>query len=97
MVRQDILQVVIFATLVGIAAAHLGAKAELFLRFFDGTVAVMFKLTDYVMALTPLGVFGAMAGAVSHHGLTVPGLLREARAVALRRAGLFALLVLVRR
>jgi hypothetical protein len=47
------------------------AKADLFLRFFDGTVAVMFRLTDYVMALTPLGVFGAMAGAVSHHGLDV--------------------------
>src|SRR5262249_433913 len=26
-----------------------------------------------VMALTPLGVFGAMAGAVSHHGLSVLG------------------------
>jgi proton glutamate symport protein len=71
--RQDILQIVIFATLLGIAAAHVGKKADAFVSFFDSTVAVLFKLTDYVMMLTPLGVFGAMAGAVSHHGIGVLG------------------------
>src|SRR5262244_1165859 len=49
MARQDILQVVIFATLIGVAAAHIGKKSEPFLKFFDATVAVMFRLTDYVM------------------------------------------------
>lgn len=73
MARQDILQVVIFATLLGVAAAHVGTKAKSFVDFFESAVAVLFKLTDYVMSLTPLGVFGAMAGAVSHHGLTVLG------------------------
>ncbi len=74
MARQDILQVVIFATLLGIAAAHVGTeRAKPFVDFFESAVAVLFKLTDYVMALTPLGVFGAMAGAVSHHGITVLG------------------------
>ena len=71
MARQDILQIVIFATLLGIAAAHVGKRSEPFVAFFESAVAVLFKLTDYVMALTPLGVFGAMAGAVSHHGLGV--------------------------
>src|SRR4030095_7773625 len=64
MAKQDVLQVVIFATLLGIAAAP-------FLKFFASVVAVIFQLTDYVMALTPLGVFGAMAGSVSHHGIGV--------------------------
>lgn len=73
MARQDILQVVVFATLLGIAAAHVKDKAGPFLRFFDSFVPVIFQLTDYVMALTPLGVFGAMAGSVSHHGLSVLG------------------------
>jgi proton glutamate symport protein len=95
MVRQDILQVVIFATLVGIAAAHIGPKADLFLRFFDGTVAVMFKLTDYVMSLTPLGVFGAMAGSVSHHGLTVLGSYAKLVGSLYGALVLFALLVLI--
>jgi Na+/H+-dicarboxylate symporter len=74
MAKQDILQIVIFATLLGVAAAHVGAeKAKPFVDFFESAVAVLFKLTDYVMALTPLGVFGAMAGAVSHHGIGVLG------------------------
>jgi proton glutamate symport protein len=73
MAKQDVLQVVVFATLVGIAAAHVRHKAAPFLNLMDSVVAVMFQLTDYVMALTPLGVFGAMAGSVSHHGLSVLG------------------------
>jgi Na+/H+-dicarboxylate symporter len=80
---------------VGIAAAHIGPKAEPFLRFFDSVVSVMFQLTDYVMALTPLGVFGAMAGSVSHHGLSV--LASYARLVGSLYGALvlFTLLVLV--
>jgi proton glutamate symport protein len=95
MARQDILQVVIFATLVGIAAAHIGKKSEPFLRFVDSVVAVMFQLTDYVMTLTPLGVFGAMAGSVSHHGLSV--LTSYAKLVASLYGALvlFTLLVLI--
>ena len=73
MAKQDVLQVVVFATLAGIAAAHVREKAGPLLTVMDSVVAVMFQLTDYVMALTPLGVFGAMAGAVSHHGLAVLG------------------------
>ena len=72
MAKQDILQVVVFATLLGIAAAHVGAeRAKPFVEFLDAAVAVLFKLTDYVMTLTPLGVFGAMAAAVSEHGIEV--------------------------
>jgi proton glutamate symport protein len=73
MARQDVLQVVVFATLAGVAAAHVREKSGPFLNVMDSIVSVMFQLTDYVMALTPLGVFGAMAGAVSHHGLSVLG------------------------
>lgn len=96
MARQDILQIVIFATLLGVAAAHVGhERAKPFVDFFESAVAVLFKLTDYVMALTPLGVFGAMAGAVSHHGITVLG--SYAKLVGSLYAALlvFALVVLV--
>lgn len=95
MARQDILQIVIFATLLGVAAAHIGPKSAPFVSFFQSAVAVLFQLTDYVMALTPLGVFGAMAGAVSQHGFGVLG--SYARLVGSLYAALvvFALLVLV--
>jgi proton glutamate symport protein len=96
MAKQDILQIVIFATLLGIAAAHVGAeKAKPFVDFFEAAVAVLFKLTDYVMALTPLGVFGAMAGAVSHHGIGVLGSYAKLVGSLYAALCVFALIVLV--
>ncbi len=62
----DILPVVIFATLFGIALTKVGERGKPVLAFFDGVAQTMFKYTDMVMALTPLGVFGAMAYNVSH-------------------------------
>ncbi len=94
MAKQDVLQVVIFATLVGVAAAHVQQKAGPFLKIMDSIVAVMFQLTDYVMALTPLGVFGAMAGSVAHHGLAVLGAYARLVASLYGALVLFALLVL---
>jgi len=93
--KQDILQIVIFATLLGIAAAHVGNRAKPFVEFFESAVAVLFKLTDYVMALTPLGVFGAMAGAVSHHGITVLGSYAKLVGSLYAALVVFALIVLV--
>ena len=63
--------------------------------FFESAVAVLFKLTDYVMALTPLGVFGAMAGAVSHHGITVLGSYAKLVGSLYAALVVFALIVLV--
>jgi len=37
----------------------------------DALVPAMLKLTDYVMRLAPVGVFGAIASAVTLHGLDV--------------------------
>lgn len=62
----DILPVVIFATLFGVALTRVPHGGEHVLRFFEGVAQTMFKYTDLVMKLTPLGVFGAMAYNVSH-------------------------------
>ena len=62
----DILPVVIFATLFAMALVRVPeGKGEPVLRFFEGFSQVMFKYTDMVMLLTPLGVFGAMAASMS--------------------------------
>ncbi len=95
MAKQDILQVVVFATLIGVAAAHVKGKAGPFLTLMDSVVAVMFQLTDYVMALTPLGVLGAMAGAVSHHGLKVLGSYAKLVGSLYGALILFTLIVLI--
>ncbi|MCA9589183.1 MAG: dicarboxylate/amino acid:cation symporter [Myxococcales bacterium] len=62
----DILPVVVFATLFGIALTKAGPRGEPVLRFFEGVAQVMFKYTGMIMTLTPIGVFGAMAYNVSH-------------------------------
>ncbi len=62
----DVLPVVVFATLFGISVTRVGERGEVVLRFFEAVAQVMFKYTDLVMRLTPIGVFGAMAYNVSH-------------------------------
>jgi len=64
--KGDILPVVIFSALFGIALTRLGERGKPVLLFFDTVAQVMFKYTDLVMKLTPLGVFGAMAYNVSN-------------------------------
>ncbi len=70
----DILPVVVFAALFGIALVRVPKKqGEPVLRFFEGVAQVMFKYTEMIMKLTPLGVFGAMAYNVSHMASGTPG------------------------
>lgn len=64
--KGDILPVVVFATLFGVALTHVGPRGAPVLKFFDGCAQVMFKYTAMIMSLTPIGVFGAMAYNVSH-------------------------------
>lgn len=74
--EADILPVVVFSALFGIALIRVGAKegqpGRPVLAFFEGTAQVMFKYTDMIMRLTPLGVFGAMASNVSHMASGAP-------------------------
>jgi proton glutamate symport protein len=71
----DILPVVIFSTLFGVAAAKVGDGAKTIVTFAESLSKVMFAYTETIMKLTPLGVFGAMAYNVSHMaaGRTVGG------------------------
>ena len=105
----DILPVVVFATLFGVALARAGDAGKPVFAFFEGLAKVMFKYTDLVMKLTPLGVFGAMAYNVSHmaagqrvDGVMVKGwaavghlLVRYARLVGSFYFALFVLFALV--
>src|SRR5262245_31670696 len=49
----DILPVVVFAALFGIALTRVGERGQPVLRFCEGVAQVMFKYTDLVMSLTP--------------------------------------------
>jgi len=94
MAKGDILQMVVFATFFGVAAAAVGPKAKPVLDGLDSVAQVMFRFTAYVMRFAPFGVFAAIAATVGGHGLTV--LVTLGKLVAIMYLGylLFVLLVI---
>lgn len=69
---NDVLQVVFFSILFGIALAQVKGKPhDAVLGFFEGLMEVMFKFTGIVMLFAPFGIGAAMAVTVGHSGLGV--------------------------
>jgi len=95
MARGDILQVVVFATFFGVAVAALGPKGKPVYDLLEATALAMFKVTGYVMACAPIGVFAAIGATVGGKGLAV--LVTLGKLVALMYLGLalFVLIVVV--
>ncbi len=71
MATTTLLQIVIFSLFFGVAMTAIGEKAAPIGKGIDALVAVMLQVTDYVMRLSPLAVFAAMAKAVATNGLGV--------------------------
>ncbi|MEY2556975.1 MAG: hypothetical protein QOE34_400 [Verrucomicrobiota bacterium] len=69
--RGDILQVVAFAVLFGMAVSAVGEKGKPILRAMESLSQVMFKFTNYVMMFAPIGVGAAMAHTIGTQGLGV--------------------------
>lgn len=66
-----VLQIIVFAALVGIAINQIGKKAEPLKHTIQAGAEVMFQLTRMVLQLTPIGVFGLMAWVVGEYGLSM--------------------------
>lgn len=91
--RGDLLQVVVFASLFGVAVAAIGPRGRPVLDVFESTAAAMFKLTGYVMAVAPIGVSAALAATVGSNG---PALLFAlGKLVALMYVGLALFVVVI--
>jgi proton glutamate symport protein len=70
--ENQILQVVLFSILFGIALAMVGDERKRpMLAFTESLAATMFKFTNLVMLLAPFGVGAAMAYTVGHTGIGV--------------------------
>lgn len=61
MAENNILQVIVFAVLLGIAMRHAGEKSRRFAELVESVSHVIHALTHLVIALSPLGVFALMA------------------------------------
>lgn len=66
--RGDMLQIVVFCFLFGIACLSVGRKARPVVEFADSLAEVAFRYTGYVMWLAPAAVFAAAANAVAGGG-----------------------------
>jgi proton glutamate symport protein len=68
----QVLQVVVFSILFGVALAMVPeAKRKPLVAFAESLSETMFKFTNIVMLAAPLGVFGSIAYTVGHMGLGV--------------------------
>ena len=68
---DNILQVIVFALLLGLAINFTGEKGKPVARLIDSFAEVMFKLTMMVMELAPFGVFALIAWVSGKFGLAV--------------------------
>ncbi len=70
--ENQVLQVVVFSILFGVALAMVNAtKRKPMLAFTESLSEVMFKFTNIVMLFAPFGIFGAVAYTVGHTGIGV--------------------------
>jgi aerobic C4-dicarboxylate transport protein len=67
--KNDILQILVFSTLFGIALSHIGPRAKPVIDFLDSFVHGVFSVVGMIMRLAPLAAFGAMAFTVGKYGL----------------------------
>lgn len=68
---NDILQVLVFAVFVGAAVAAIGPERTApLVHGLDLCLEVVYRILGWVMRLSPLGAFGAMAYVVGQYGLT---------------------------
>lgn len=71
MATTTMLQIVIFSVFFGVALTAVGEKGAPIVKGVDALVEVMLTVTNYVMRVSPLAVFAAMAKAVATNGLEV--------------------------
>lgn len=70
--NNEVLQVVFFAILFGVALTQVkGKPKEAILGFCEGLSEVMFKFTNIVMKFAPFGIGAAMWYTIGHSGMSV--------------------------
>ncbi len=67
--KGNVLQILMFSILLGIALANAGPRAKPFIDVMDSLMRGMFNIVNMVMRLAPIGAFGAMAFTVGKYGL----------------------------
>ncbi|NAW50159.1 cation:dicarboxylase symporter family transporter [Elizabethkingia argentiflava] len=68
---NEILQIVIFSLIFGVALGAYGEKGKMVTEFLDKIAHVVLIMVNYVMWVAPLGVLGAVSAAVAKYGFQI--------------------------
>lgn len=71
MATNNVLQILLFSVFCGVALSAIGEKGRIIVEFAEAVVQMMLQVTGYVMAVSPLAVFGAAASIVAQKGLGI--------------------------
>ena len=93
--KGDILQILLFSLLFGMALSMLGAKGKQLFSVISDVSHVMFGIVDILMKLAPIGVFGAMAFTIGKYGIASLGPLGKLLGSFYLTCLIFILLVFV--
>ena len=65
MAEANMIQIIVFCLFLGVALLALGEKASMVIKFIDEGNEIMLKITEYVIAISPIGILSLMASMVS--------------------------------
>lgn len=68
-VKGDMLQILFFAVIFGVALAAMGQKGKLIEDIFDKSAHALFGVIGILMRVAPLGAFGAMSFTIGKYGV----------------------------
>lgn len=71
MANDQVLSIIFFSILLGVAISSVGEKAKPLASFFDAFYDVMMKITGWIMRFAPIGIFALMAHIIGTMGLAV--------------------------
>ncbi len=69
MANGELLPILFFAVLFGMATATLGEKAAPVITFFERCTDIFFGIVNMIMKLSPIAAFGAMAYTIGNFGI----------------------------
>jgi len=92
--RNDVLQVLFFAVLFGVALALVGEKGRPVTQMVDAVSTVLFRAMSLVVRVAPLGVLGAVAYTVGQYGVGSLGALAWLVALFYLTVALFIIVIL---
>ncbi|APC40020.1 cation:dicarboxylate symporter family transporter [Clostridium estertheticum] len=68
--KGDMLPIIFFSVMFGLGIGAVGEKGKPVLHFFEGAAQSMFWVTNQIMKVAPIGVFGLIGITVSKFGLS---------------------------